>query len=118
VSRPPFRRKRDTLAARARAILDNLDARIEAATFQEGADRQHCVAVVGCYHQLAGRLERDLDGTLPLFGEVRELARRIRQLKRIVRDHALMVERAGMLLRATRRAEVSRIIKQAQRGSR
>jgi|SoiMethySBSTD1v2_1073268.scaffolds.fasta_scaffold2258692_2 hypothetical protein len=108
----------DTLAARVREIIDHLDARIEAATFQEGADRQHCVAVVGCYHTLAGRLERDLDSTLSLFNEVRELARRVRQLKRIVRDHAMMVERAGMLLRAQRRAEVARVIKQAQRGTR
>lgn len=107
-----------TLAARVRAILDNLDARIEAATFQEGADRQHCVAVVGCYHSLAGRLERDLESSLPLFNEAREAARRLRQLKRVVRDHAMMVERAGMLLRANRRAEVARVIKQAQRGSR
>jgi hypothetical protein len=110
--------KADTLAGRVRAIIDHLDARIEAATFQEGADRQHCVAVVGCYHTMAGRLERDLDSTLPLFREVTELGKRLRQLKRIVRDHAMMVERAGMILRANRRAEVARIIKQAQRGKR
>jgi hypothetical protein len=104
-----------TLADRVRSILDRLDARVEAATFQEGADRPHCVSVVGVFHTMVGRLERDLNGTLPLFDEVHELARRVRQLRRIVRDHYLMVERAGMLLRAQRRATVARVV-QASRG--
>lgn len=105
-----------SLDVRARAIIDKLDERLERQTFLEGADAPHCVAAVGAVHRFAGNFERKLD-ELARLRRVDCIVAELRLLRRVVRDHGLMVGLRGAQLRAARRETVQRAIKASKRGS-
>lgn len=104
-----------TLDVRARAIIDKLDERLERQTMQEGADAPHCVSAVGAIHRFAGNFERKLD-ELARLCRVDCIAAELRLLRRVQRDHAVMVNMQGARIRAARRATVQAAIQAAKRG--
>ena len=109
-------RVRPSLSARVRAVVDKLDDRMEHQTQREGADAPHCVATVGAWQAFAGALERKLD-RLAQLGRLDVLAAELRLLRRVLRDHAVMVNMQGARIRAARRATVQRAIQAAKRGA-
>lgn len=105
------------LSVRARAILARIDARVEQQTLREGSDALHCVATVGAYTRMAGDLESRIDEHAR-YGHKSLLARRLRILRNIARDHELMVLCSGITARNKRMDTVQRAITAAQRGKR
>lgn len=95
-----------TLLERVERCIERLDARIARQILERGSDAPHCVSVVGVFHTLAGSLERHALGKdrLPIL-DASSAARRIGLLRRVVRDHAVMVAMRGRQLAAREKAK-------------
>lgn len=116
MKRIPTRHKRSwSLQTRALNLLDRLDARLEEQKRREGADAPRCVEVVGVFDTFAGGFERALDRRIRL-GWRELIVSELRALRRIARDHAVLVSMEGQRIRMARRATVQKVIRAAKRG--
>lgn len=74
---------------RARRIVDRLSERIDDQAMRKGADALHCVAIVGAFHEAAGRIERTLAGGKTYRPQV--MFAMLRALHRMAANHRSLV---------------------------